>query len=138
MHFTPKISCRTNCFSHSLTCHLSPLGVQFVRTKYIEDFVHILQCWLWKTQTRFQNVPLKPKVFAKNLKPRPATKTSSSYSPTKYFSKISFETSYLSLKAPVFSEEPPGCSRSFSRTQLGFARGSTVPVTATGSSKSTP
>lgn len=38
--------------------------------------MHILQCWLilWKTQKRLQNVPLIPKVFAKNPKSRPATK----------------------------------------------------------------
>lgn len=106
---------------------LSLLRVQFVKTKYIEDFVHILQCWLilWKTQKRFQNVPLKPEVFAKNPKSRPAIKLPVPIPPANIFQKTSFETSYLSFKTPVLSEELPGCSRSFPRTQLGFARGST-------------
>lgn len=115
-------------FQSQFDLPLSPLCVQFVKTKYIKGFVHILQCWLilWKTQGS-KMCPWNPKCLQRTLSPDlPQNFQFLLPQPIFFFfSKISFETSYLSFKAPVLSEEPPGCSRSFPRTQLGFARGST-------------
>lgn len=132
-------------FQSQFDLPLSPLCVQFVKTKYIKGFVHILQCWLilWKTQTGSKMCPWNPKCLQRTLSPD-LLQNFQFLLPQPifffFFQKYHLKLLIWVLKLLFSVRNHQDAAGAFQGHSWGLLVDplDSVPVTATGSSKSTP